>query len=137
MTVFDTPDREFCVVKRSMTNTPLQALTLLNDPIYLETAKKLAERSFHQGGSTAHERLTFMFRLATGRAPNANEMEVLQQTHDKMLSEYRVDGQAASGLIAVGSSTVAPSISVSELAATMLLCRPVASCSQDPDMDSA
>jgi hypothetical protein len=45
-------------------------------------------------------------------------MEVLQQTHDKMLSEYRVDGQAASGLIAVGSSTVAPSISVSELAAT-------------------
>jgi hypothetical protein len=118
MTVFDTPDREFCVVKRSMTNTPLQALTLLNDPIYLETAKKLAERSFHQGGSTAHERLTFMFRLATGRAPNAKEIEVLQQTHDKMLSEYRADGQAASGLIAVGSSTVAPSISVSELAAT-------------------
>ena len=53
MTVFDAPDREFCVVRRSTTNTPLQALTLLNDPIFVEAARKLAERSIHEGGSDA------------------------------------------------------------------------------------
>jgi hypothetical protein len=118
MTVFDAPDREFCVVKRSMTNTPLQALTLMNDPIYLEAARKLAERSFEQRGSTVPERLSFMFRLATGRPPTAAERDIMQKTYDRMLSEYQSDGVAASALLRIGSSAVNPAIPVAELAAT-------------------
>ena len=70
MTVFDAPDREFCVVRRSVTNTPLQALTLLNDPIFVEAARNLAERSIREGGPSPAARLAFAFRLATGRVPD-------------------------------------------------------------------
>jgi hypothetical protein len=118
MTVFDAPDREFCVVKRSMTNTPLQALTLMNDPIYLEAARKLAERSFEQRGPTVRERLSFMFRLATGRPPTVAEQDIMQKTYDRMLSEYQSDGVAASALLRIGSSAVNPAIPVADLAAT-------------------
>lgn len=118
MTVFDAPDREFCVVKRSMTNTPLQALTLLNDPIYLEAARRLAERSFREGGSSADHRMSFMFRLSTGRLPTAAEMGVLRKTYARMLSEYQADGKGASAFIAIGSSAVDPGIPAAELAAT-------------------
>ena len=66
MNVFDAPDREVCIVRRSVTNTPLQALTLLNDPIFVEAARKLAERVVKEGGSSEEKRLTLAFRLATG-----------------------------------------------------------------------
>jgi hypothetical protein len=116
--VFDAPDREFCTVRRSLTNTPLQALTLLNDPIYLEAARKLAERSFLDAGSRVDQRLSFMFRLATGRLPGAEEQKILLKTYDRMLAEYKADEKAASGFIAVGSSPVNPAIPVGEFAAT-------------------
>ena len=83
MTVFDAPDREFCIVRRSTTNTPLQALTLLNDPIFVEAARKLAERAIHEGGASPADRLAFAFRLATGRAPDSVEMQILQKTFDQ------------------------------------------------------
>jgi hypothetical protein len=118
MTVFDAPDREFCVVKRSMTNTPLQALTLMNDPIYLEAARKLAERSFEHRDLTVGQRLSFMFRLATGRLPTTAEQSIMQTTYDRMLSEYQSDGVAARALVSIGSSAVNPAIPVAELAAT-------------------
>jgi hypothetical protein len=70
MNVFDAPDREVCIVRRSTTNTPLQALTLLNDPIFVEAARKLAERVVKEGGTAPETRLALGFRLATGRSPN-------------------------------------------------------------------
>jgi hypothetical protein len=76
-TVFDAPDREFCIVRRSSTNTPLQALTLLNDPIYVEAAQKLADRATREGGSTVDSRVSYAFRLAAGRTPAADEVAVL------------------------------------------------------------
>jgi hypothetical protein len=117
MTVFDAPDREFCIVRRSSTNTPLQALTLLNDPIFVEAARKLAERSFHEGGTTAESRLEFAFRLSTGRVPGEQERHVLRKTFDEMLAAYRSDEQGARSLVSVGASISDPSIPVSELAA--------------------
>lgn len=117
MNVFDAPDREFCTVRRSTTNTPMQALTLLNDPIYVEAARKLAERSIHEGGATPEARLGFAFRLATGRRPNDVEKRILQETFDQMLAGYRADVQGARSFLSVGASPSDPAISVSELAA--------------------
>jgi hypothetical protein len=117
MNVFDAPDREVCIVRRSVTNTPLQALTLLNDPIFVEAARKLAERSIHEGGVTPEKRLAFAFRLATGRAPDARELGILQTSLKQMLAAYRNDGKGAHALLAVGVSTSDPSIPEEELAA--------------------
>ncbi len=117
MTVFDAPDREFCIVRRSSTNTPLQALTLLNDPIFVEAARKLAERAILEGGKTDEARLTFAFRLATGRAPDAHDLGVLQSTLQQFRSQYRENEKAARELLSVGASPRNPAIAVSELAA--------------------
>ena len=67
MATFDAPSWEICQVKRAKTNTPLQALALLNDVTYMEAARKFAERMLTEGGSSADARLTFAFRLATSR----------------------------------------------------------------------
>lgn len=117
MIVFDAPDREVCVVRRATTNTPLQALTLLNDPIFVEAARKLAERAIREGGATAEARLKFAFRLATGRTPDAGETRILRAKLDEMLATYRKDAKAASDLIAVGASPRDPAIAADELAA--------------------
>jgi hypothetical protein len=117
MTVFDAPDREFCIVRRSITNTPLQALTLLNDPIFVEAARKLAERSIIEGGSTPAARLTWAFRLAAGRAPDEYEMGVLRKTLQQMLALYREDEKGAETFVSVGASPRDTSIPVVELAA--------------------
>ncbi|HVW86631.1 MAG TPA: DUF1553 domain-containing protein [Bryobacteraceae bacterium] len=117
MNVFDAPDREVCIVRRSITNTPLQALTLLNDPIFVEAARKLAERSIHEGGAGADDRIAFAFRLATGRLPDASETAILRSTLTRMLAAYRADESSARSLLAVGASGSDQSIPVSELAA--------------------
>ncbi len=117
MNVFDAPDREFCTVKRSTTNTPMQALTLLNDPIYVEAARKLAERSIHEGGATVESRLAYTFRLATGRIPTEAEKQILRNTFDGMLATYRVNEREARSFLSVGASPFDGLIPVGELAA--------------------
>jgi hypothetical protein len=117
MTVFDAPDREFCIVKRSVTNTPLQALTLLNDPTFVEAGRKLAERSFREGGKTASERLAFMFRSAAGRAATEDEAQILARTYARMLSEFQSDAARAARYLKVGASPADSSIAAAELAA--------------------
>jgi hypothetical protein len=117
MAVFDAPDREVCVVRRAPTNTPLQALTLLNDPIFVEAARKLAERSIREGGASADARLEFAFRLATGRKPDSEEEQILRKKLDEMLAAFRGDTSGANSLVTVGASPRDPSIPVGELAA--------------------
>ena len=117
MTVFDAPDREFCIVRRSSTNTPLQALTLLNDPIFVEAARKLAERAIHEGGTTADGRLRLAFRLATGRAPDGQDLGILRQTLEQMQRAYAADEKSARAFLSAGASALDGSIAVSELAA--------------------
>ncbi len=117
MTVFDAPDREFCTTRRLTTNTPLQALTLLNDPTFVEAARKLAERMINEGGDTADSRIEFAFRLATGRSPDADERTVANDLLSEMLHSYTEDEQAAAGLLAVGASAPDSDIPAPKLAA--------------------
>jgi hypothetical protein len=117
LATFDAPDRETCTVRRARTNTPLQALILLNDPTYVEASRKLAERMLTEGGGTTDERITFAFRLATARKPTSKELTVLHKILDRQLDVYRQDGDAAKKLLAVGDSPRNEKLDVAELAA--------------------
>ena len=117
LSTFDAPDREVCTVRRARTNTPLQALVLMNDPTYVEASRKLAERVINQGGSSPEERIAFAFRLATARRPSGPEMEVLRKAFDSQLADYRHNAEAASKLINVGESKCDPRLDPAELAA--------------------
>ena len=116
MATFDAPDREVCTVRRSRTNTPLQALVLMNDPTYVEASRKFAERVMLKE-KDAGPRLAFAWRLATARAPSDRELAVLQRVLDKQLQTYRADPKAAADLLRVGESARDESLPAPELAA--------------------
>jgi hypothetical protein len=117
LSTFDAPDRETCTVRRSRTNTPLQALVLLNDPTYVEASRKLAERMMTEVGSDPADRIGFAFRLSTSRAPSQREVEILSRMFDEQRAAYAADGDAAIKLLSVGESPRNESLDVSELAA--------------------
>ncbi len=117
LVTFDAPDREKCTARRSVTNTPLQALVLLNDPTYVEAARFLAARMLTQGGDTAAGRINLAFRLATGRFPDPQERAVLVEAAQEALADYRQHSGQATALLAVGASRSDPRLNPSELAA--------------------
>ena len=117
MTIFDAPTRESCTVKRQMSSTPLQALALLNDEMYVEASRKFAERMVKEGGASASERLAWALRLATSRPASASEVKILEQGLDRRLAQYRVDRAAAEKLLAAGESPRDQAIDAAELAA--------------------
>ncbi|MGE3640763.1 MAG: DUF1553 domain-containing protein, partial [Pirellulales bacterium] len=117
MATFDAPSWEICQVKRARTNTPLQSLALLNDVVYVEAARKLAERMIVDVGATPADRLTFAFRLCTGRAPTAAELNVLRAGFEKQLARYREQPKEAEQFVADGESPRAANIDPVELAA--------------------
>jgi hypothetical protein len=117
LSIFDVPDREVCVVQRSKTDTPLQALELMNDPVQLEAARKLAERMLLEGGTTPSKRLDFAFELATGRSLRPDEQQLLTTLLEKRLAAYRDDPTAGKAFIAVGASKPNASLDSVELAA--------------------
>ncbi len=83
LTVFDAPSREVTVVRRSLSDTPLQALTALNDPAFFEAAQAMAKRIVKEGGGDPSSRVTYGFRLATSRRPDAREMKTLLSSYEK------------------------------------------------------
>jgi len=115
LTTFDAPDREVCVARRLKTNTPLQALALMNDRIQLEAACKLGERMMAEAVKPA-DRIAFAFHLCTARKPNSAERKALLTLFDKRLAAYRNDAAAAKAFLAVDSSVRATG-DVAELAA--------------------
>jgi hypothetical protein len=117
LATFDAPDREKCTARRTLTNTPLQALVLMNDPTYVEAARALATRAITEGGKVATSRLAYSFRLATARVPSARESSVLRELLSRQLDRYRQDSKAALDLIRVGDSEPDPRIDARELAA--------------------
>jgi hypothetical protein len=118
---FDAPSREECTVRRGRTNTPLQALVLMNDVQYVEAARHLAAKMIHQGGSTPAERIAFAFRLATSRRPTAEEMGIFTRLYDEQRATYANNVEAAERLIHVGDSPADTTIDARELAAWSLV----------------
>jgi mono/diheme cytochrome c family protein len=114
---FDAPDRETCTVNRERTNTPLQALVLLNDPTYVEASRTLAERMMTQGGATPAERVRFAFRLAAARTPSEKEVALLVELFDKQKARYTPQREEALKLLANGEHPRNEALDPIELAA--------------------
>ncbi|MEK0446238.1 MAG: hypothetical protein RLZZ399_1559 [Verrucomicrobiota bacterium] len=117
MLVFDAPFRETCTVRRNRTNTPLQALNLMNDPTYVEAARCVAERMMLEGGASVDARLTHGFRLLVSRKPKPEELVVLRRAYERHLAGFVQDADGAKGLVAVGSRKAPAELPVPELAA--------------------
>ena len=117
LATFDAPDREKCTARRAFTNTPLQALTLMNDPTYVEAARALAQRALREGGADESARIAYAFRLATARKPSGKEAGVLKDLLHGRLEAFRKDRRAAARFVAVGESVRDARLDVAELAA--------------------
>ncbi len=114
--VFDMPDREVCTVKRSRTNTPLQALDLLNDVTYVEAARVLGQHMMTEGGKTPEERIAYGFQRITCRRPDVAETKILVDSFNEQLAKFRADHDAAVKFITVGESKPDDKLDPAELA---------------------
>ncbi len=121
LTTFDAPSRETCVVRRARTNTPLQALVLMNDEQFVEASRRFARRMIQEGGGTPNERLGYGFRLATARQPESRELAVLVKLCQDQLAYYDAHQDAALKLLAVGETKRDESLDPSEHAAYTML----------------
>ena len=101
MMTFDAPDREFCLIRRARTNTPLQALVLLNDPTFVEAARNLAERVLTEA-KTEDERIELAFESVISRRPTAAERRVIAETLQAAQEQFGRDRAAAEKLLTVG-----------------------------------
>lgn len=99
LSIFDAPTRETCTVRRLQTNTPLQALVLLNDPQFLKAAGALATRMINEGGKTTTNRIRYAFRLATSRLPKNAELDVLNAAYAREKARFSGDPKATKALI--------------------------------------
>jgi hypothetical protein len=98
--MFDSPSREVCTTRRIKTNTPLQALVTLNDPVYVESAVALARRLRGEAGEDLRKQIGHGFTLATGGTPSRAELKTLVKLHDTALARYRANPELAQKLAA-------------------------------------
>ena len=117
MATFDAPNRETCEVRRARTNTPLQALVLMNDVQFVEAARKFAERILKQDGKTDAERITFAFRSVLSRAPNPTELKSITALLSESRAEFVKEPKSAMQLLAAGESRRDEALDANELAA--------------------
>jgi hypothetical protein len=117
MTLFDAPSREVCQVRRARTNTPLQALVLLDDETFVEAARVLAQMALTQGGTTPAQRVTFAFRRTLCRPPTPAELAILTRGLAARIAHYRAAPDAALRLVSIGDAPRPPGLNVPELAA--------------------
>jgi hypothetical protein len=118
---FDAPDRYLCTVKRQKTATPLQSLVLMNDPQFVEAARKLAERMMQEGGSAPEARISYAFKALTSRAPRPEEATLLQELYAEELAEFISNNKKATALLSTGESKRDTELSPAELAACTMV----------------
>jgi len=121
MTNFDAPNREQFCTRRERSNTPLQALDLMNDVQYFEAARNFAQRILHEGGATPRERIIWSYRTVLSRKPMDGELAVVQQAFDKHLAKYQANPEAAKQAVSYGESKVDETLNPAELAAWTMI----------------
>lgn len=117
MTAFDAPSRQECAAQRSRSNTPTQALVLLNDPTYVEAAKGFAARIMRYEAETPNDRIQWAYRQALSRAPTTEEMETMSSLYSKHAASYAEDAEGAAALASIGASGAPEGLDAVELAA--------------------
>ncbi|MDN5213517.1 DUF1553 domain-containing protein [Fulvivirgaceae bacterium BMA12] len=121
MITFDAPNRDICILQRERTNTPLQALVLLNDPQFVESSRVLAERMQLEGGDNLDTQITYAFRLTTGRKPKTDELTLLKSLYEKERQRFTEDPEQANQLLAVGEKKKDKTLDVVKTAALAML----------------
>jgi hypothetical protein len=117
MATFDAPNREVCIVRRVRTNTPLQALVTLNDPVYVEASQALARRIAREGGSTVADRARYGFRLCVARPPHDEELARLVQLYESGLAHFSTSPAEAQKLATDPLGEAPAATNLAELAA--------------------
>jgi hypothetical protein len=121
MNILDAPSREACTIRRERTNTPMQALMLMNDPQFFEAARAFAERTVKEGGETPQERIAYLFEAATARLPKPREEALLLETFQIHYQELAANPEAAKELITIGESTPDETLDAVEVAAWTMI----------------
>jgi hypothetical protein len=125
MLAFDAPCREECTADRSRSNTPLQALALLNDPEFVEAARVFAERIVRDGGGAAADRIDWAFRSALSRAPRPEELAVLEALFRRHCEEFARDEAAAREVLKTGAQPSTADMPPTDLAAWTSVARAI------------
>jgi len=120
--IFNAPTREFCVVRRERTNTPLQALVTLNDEQYIEAARHLAQLAAQEGGPTFEGRIKSISLRLLSRELRPEEREVVHSSLERLLAHYRAQPGDAAKVIAIGESPASAAMPPVDLAAWTMLC---------------
>jgi hypothetical protein len=117
---FDAPNGEMSCVRRARSNTPLQALSTLNEPLFVESAQALAKRTIKEGGNTDRDRLAYAFRLCTARRPSADETSVLIKLlakEDQRIADGWIDARVLAGLAGDAKTSLPAGATPRQLAA--------------------
>ncbi|MBI2946525.1 MAG: PSD1 domain-containing protein [Verrucomicrobia bacterium] len=118
---FDAPSRETCTVRRPRTNTPLQALVVMNDPVYVEAARSFGQRIMQQGGTTVADRVKYAFRVCLGRNPTTAELDRLTKAFETEFEHFLKHRADANQLVHAGATPPPANVDVIELAAWTLI----------------
>ena len=122
---FDAPSREECTATRMRSNTPKAALVLLNDPTFIEAARKLAELALAEAGTADDERIAFLWKRTLSRGPDADELALVKGLLDRRRVEFKANPQATKDLLAVGVAPLDKTLDAAELAAWTATARAV------------
>jgi hypothetical protein len=121
METFDAPARDISCTRRQRTNTPLQALVLMNDPQWVEAARVLAERALHEGGATTDSRLDFLGRVLLGQPLKPALRQPIARSLPTFLQAYKGDPKAAADLLRIGDKPCDAALDSGELAGWTLV----------------
>ena len=121
MSTFDAPSRESCVIRRERSNSPMQALLLMNDPQYVECARGLAERVLDEAGSTTKSQAAFLLRQCVLRQPTEDEVRAIVEDYQLFHEEYTADPERANALIAIGDWPPPDNVSAVDLASWTMM----------------